>query len=151
MAANGEVVRLELGDVDWRAGQILVRGTGNRHEARPLPVDVGQAMVDYLQHGRPRSAGCRRLFVIHRAPNIGLALSAVCSLVVAACDRAGVARISPHRLRHTVASDLLARGSASLVEVGQLLRHRVQSTTAVYAKLDHRSLGELTRPWPGAA
>jgi site-specific recombinase XerD len=74
----------------------------------------------------------------------------VCSLVVAACDRAGVARISPHRLRHTVASELLARG-ASLVEVGQLLRHRAQSTTAVYAKLDHRSLGELARPWPGAA
>ena len=147
---NGEVARLELADVDWQAGQILVRGKGNRHEALPLPVDVGQALVDYLQHGRPRPAGCRRLFVIHRAPYTGLSLSAVYSLVIAACDRAGVARISPHRLRHTVASDLLARG-ASLVEVGQLLRHRAQSTTAIYAKLDHRSLGELARPWPGAA
>ena len=147
---NGEVARLELGDVDWQAGQILVRGKGNRHETLPLPVDVGQALVDYLQHGRPRPAGCRRLFVIDRAPYTGLSLSGVCSLVVAACDRAGVTRIGPHRLRHTVASDLLARG-ASLVEVGQLLRHRAASTTAIYAKLDHRSLGELTRPWPGAA
>ena len=74
----------------------------------------------------------------------------MCSLVVAACDRAGVARIGPHRLRHTVASDLLARG-ASLIEVGQLLRHRALSTTAIYAKLDHRSLNELARPWPSAA
>jgi site-specific recombinase XerD len=147
---NGEVARLELGDVDWQAGQILVRGKGNRHEALPLPVDVGQALVDYLQHGRPCPAGCPRLFVIDRAPYTGLSLSGVCSLVVAACDRAGVTRISPHRLRHTVASNLLARG-ASLAEVGQLLRHRAQSTTAIYAKLDHRSLGELARPWPGAA
>jgi len=147
---NGEVARLELGDVDWQAGQILVRGKGNRHETLPLPVDVGQALVDYLQHGRPRTAGCRRLFVIDRAPYTGLSLSGVCSLVVAACDRARVARIGPHRLRHTVASDLLARG-APLVEVGQLLRHRALSTTAIYAKLDHRSLGELARPWPGAS
>jgi integrase/recombinase XerD len=147
---NGEVARLELGDVDWQAGQILVRGKGNRNEALPLPVDVGQALVDYLQHGRPRPAGCRRLFVIDRAPYSGLSLSGVGSLVLAACDRAGVTRISPHRLRHTVASDLLARG-ASLVEVGQLLRHRAPSTTAIYAKLDLRSLGELARPWPGAA
>lgn len=147
---NGEVARLELDDVDWQAGLILVRGKGSRHEALPLPADVGQALVDYLQHGRPQPAGCRRLFVIDRAPSTGLSLSAVGSLVVAACDRAGVARISPHRLRHTVASELLARG-ASLVEVGQLLRHRAQSTTAIYAKLDHRSLGELARPWPGAA
>jgi site-specific recombinase XerD len=147
---NGEVARLELGDVDWQAGQILVRGKGNRHETLPLPVDVGQALVDYLQHCRPRPAGCRRLFVINRAPYTGLSLSGVGSVVVAACDRAGVTRIGPHRLRHTVASDLLARG-APLVEVGQLLRHRALSTTAIYAKLDHRSLGELARPWPGAA
>jgi site-specific recombinase XerD len=147
---NGEVTRLELDDVGWQAGQVLVRGKGNRHEVLPLPVDVGQALVDYLRHGRPRPAGCRRLFVIDRAPYSGMTLSAVCSVVFAACDRARVPRISPHRLRHTVASDLLARG-ASLVEVGQLLRHRAQSTTAIYAKLDHRSLGTLARPWPGAA
>jgi integrase/recombinase XerD len=147
---NGEVARLELGDVDWQVGQILVRGKGNRHEALPLPVDVGQALVDYLQYGRLRPAGCRQLFVINRAPYTGPTISGVCSVVVAAGDRAGVTRISPHRQRHTVASDLLTRGAA-LVEVGQLLRHRAQSTTAIYAKLDYRSLGVLARPWPGAA
>jgi len=109
---NGEVARLELGDVDWQSGQILVRGKGNRYEALPLPADVGQALVDYLQHGRSHLVGCRRLFVIDRAPYTGLSLGAVWSLVVAACNRAGVARISPHRLRHSVASDLLAHGAA---------------------------------------
>ncbi|MFI6369153.1 tyrosine-type recombinase/integrase [Nocardia sp. NPDC050630] len=78
-----------------------------------------------------------------------MSLSGITSIVVAACDRGGVARIGPHRLRHTVASDLLSR-EAPLAEVGQLLRHRAESTTAVYAKLDHRALGALVRPWPDA-
>jgi site-specific recombinase XerD len=74
----------------------------------------------------------------------------VCSLVGAAGRRAGIPAVSPHRLRHTVASDLLARG-APLVEIGQLLRHRSEATTAVYAKLDHQALRDLARPWPGAS
>jgi site-specific recombinase XerD len=147
---NGEVAHLELGDVDWRAGQILVRGKGSRFETLPLPVDVGQALVDYLSDGRPSGIACRRLFVIARAPYTGLTLSGMCSVVVAAGRRAGVEPVSPHRLRHTVASDLLARG-APLVEIGQLLRHRAEVTTAIYAKLDHRALGGLARPWPGAS
>lgn len=147
---NGEVARLRLDDVDWHTGQVLIRGKGNRREVLPLPDDVGRAVVDYLTQGRPRGISCRAVFVIGRAPFTGLSLSAIGSIVVAACDRAGVARISPHRLRHTVASDLLARG-APLVEVGQLLRHRAESTTAVYAKLDHQALGALVRPWPSAS
>jgi integrase/recombinase XerD len=146
---NGEVTRLRLGDIDWRAGQMVICGKGNRHELLPLPDDVGRAVVDYLIHGRPPGISSRAVFVIGRAPFTGLSLSAIVSIVVAACDRGGVSRIGPHRLRHTVASDLLARG-APLMEVGQLLRHRAESTTAVYAKLDHRMLGALVRPWPGA-
>jgi site-specific recombinase XerD len=147
---NGEVARLELGDVDWQAGQLLVRGKGNRFETLPLPVDVGQALVDYLSDGRSVRIRSRRLFVIARAPYTGLTLSGMCSVVVAAGRRSGVGPVSPHRLRHTVASELLARG-APLVEIGQLLRHRAEVTTAIYAKLDHRALGGLTRPWPGAS
>lgn len=140
---NGEVCRLELDDIDWAVGEILVRGKGSRLERLPLPADVGQAVVDYLTDGRPTRIGCRKLFVIARAPYTGLSLSAVGSLVVAAGRRAGVERVvSPHRLRHTVASELLAAG-APLVEVGQLLRHRSEVTTAIYAKVDHRSLGGL--------
>jgi integrase/recombinase XerD len=147
---NGEVTRLELGDIDWRAGEILVRGKGNRFETLPMPVDVGQALVDYLTDGRPSRVACRRVFIIARAPYGGLSLSALCSVVVAAGRRAGVVSVSPHRLRHTVASDLLARG-APLAEIGQLLRHRAEATTAIYAKLDHQALGALVRPWPGAS
>jgi integrase/recombinase XerD len=148
---NGEVTRLQLDDIDWQAGEILVRGKGNCFETLPLPVDVGQALVDYLTDGRPTWITCRRLFVIARAPYTGLSLSAVCSIVVAAGRRAGVNLVvSPHRLRHTVASDLLARG-APLAEIGQLLRHRAEATTAIYAKLDHHALGALARPWPGAS
>jgi integrase/recombinase XerD len=147
---NGEVARLRLDDIDWRAGQMVIRGKGNRYEVLPLPDDIGRALVDYLVHGRPPGIDSGCVFVIGRAPFTPLSLSAIVSVVVAACDRGGVARIGPHRLRHTVASELLARG-APLVEIGQLLRHRAESTTAVYAKLDHRALGALVRPWPGAS
>lgn len=146
---NGEVTRLRLDDVDWRAGEMLIRGKGNRHELLPVPDDVGRAIADYLVDGRPPGIDSRAVFVIARAPFTQLSLSAVVSIVAAACDRAQVTRICPHRLRHTVASDLLAKG-APLSEVGQLLRHRDESTTAVYAKLDYHTLGALVRPWPGA-
>jgi site-specific recombinase XerD len=145
---NGEVSRLRLDDIDWRAGQMLIRGKGSRNEVLPLPDDVGRALVDYLLHARPPGIGSRAAFVIGRAPFTPLSLSGITSIVVAACDRGRVERIGPHRLRHSVASDLLARG-APLAEVGQLLRHRAESTTAVYAKLDHRALSALVRPWPG--
>lgn len=145
---NGEVAHLRLDDIDWQGGQIMVRGKGNRHDVMPLPDDVGRAVVDYLVRGRPPGISSRSVFVITRAPFTPLSLSAITSIVVAACDRCGVARISPHRLRHSVASDLLARG-APLAEVGQLLRHHAESTTAIYAKLDYRALATLVRPWPG--
>jgi integrase/recombinase XerD len=147
---NGEVAFLSLDDVDWEAGEVMVHGKGSRSDKLPLPADVGQALADYLVRGRPGWGSERRLFLIHRAPYCGLSRSAVVSVVAAACDRAGLERISPHRLRHSAASDILAAG-AGLVEVGQLLRHQAQSTTAIYAKLDHRALGELVRPWPGAS
>lgn len=116
----------------------------------PLPVDVGRALVEYLTDGRPVLGACRRVFLIARAPFAGLTLSGMTSVVVAAARRAGATGpVSPHRLRHTVASDLLTKG-AGLVEIAQLLRHQTESTTAIYAKLDYHALGELVRPWPGA-
>jgi integrase/recombinase XerD len=148
---NGEVCRIRLDDIDWQAGEVMIRGKGSQHERMPLPVDVGQALVEYLTDGRPTLGGCRRVFLISRAPFTGLTLSAMCSVVVAAGARTGATtKVSPHRLRHTVASDLLTRG-APLAEVGQLLRHQVESTTVIYAKLDHRALSALVRPWPGVS
>jgi site-specific recombinase XerD len=141
---NGEVCRLGLDDIDWKAGEVLIHGKGDHHERMPLPVDVGQALVEYLTEGRATLGSSRQVFLIGRAPFTGLTLSAM------AARRAGaIGPVSPHRLRHTLASDLLTRG-ASLSEIGQLLRHQVETTTVIYAKLDYHALRELVRPWPGA-
>ena len=147
----GEVIALELGDVDWRAGQIVVRGKGNRWDRLPLPVDVGQAMVDYLCHGRPAS-GSRRVFVRHYAPAGAFrAGSGVIRGVLArVCEQANLPYVSPHRLRHSLASEMLRRGG-SLVEIGQVLRHRGAAATAMYAKVDLVRLRTLAQPWPRGA
>jgi integrase/recombinase XerD len=141
-----EVAGLQLDDVDWRAGLLLVRGKGSRQDVLPLPVDVGEAIVSYLRR-RPRCE-CRALFLRVTAPRRELNRSTIGWVVRAACDRAGLARVGAHRLRHTAATEML-RAGASLPEIGQVLRHREQKTTAIYAKVDRKALGALARPWPG--
>ncbi|MDQ6671679.1 MAG: tyrosine-type recombinase/integrase [Chloroflexota bacterium] len=143
----GEVTGLELGDVSWRRGELLIRGKGRRQEHLPLPVDVGEAVCDYLSHGRP-GAECRRLFLRARAPTSGLTVAAIECIVRLACARAGLPGVGPHRLRHTAATEMLRNG-ASLLEIGQVLRHRSQATTAIYAKVDRSALRGLAQPWPG--
>jgi integrase/recombinase XerD len=141
----GEVAAIQLEDVDWRRGELLVRGKGSRHDLLPLPVDVGEAIVAYLRR-RPRCE-CRALFLRVTAPLQGLNRCTVSWVVRAACDRAGLARVGPHRLRHTAATEML-RAGASLPEIGQVLRHREQKTTTIYAKVDRKALRALARPWP---
>jgi len=141
----GEVAGLRLDDVDWRRSEFLVRGKGGRHDVLPLPVDVGDAVASYLRR-RPRCE-CRALFLRVTAPRQGLNRSTIGWVVRAACDRAGLARVGAHRLRHTAATGMLRQG-ASLGEIGQVLRHREQKTTALYAKVDRIALGGLVRPWP---
>jgi integrase/recombinase XerD len=143
-----EVAGLELGDIDWRAGEVTISGKGNRKERLPLPADVGEALVDYLRDGRPQSTS-RRVFLSVRAPLRPLSPSAVRSVVRDACRRVGIPVIGAHRLRHMVGTETL-RAGASLAEVGQLLRHADQLTTANYAKVDRKALVALARPWPRA-
>jgi integrase/recombinase XerD len=143
----GEVAALELDDINWRAGELIIRGKGRRRERLPLPADVGAAVAAYLRRGRPRSKD-RRLFQRVRAPQGPLTVDAVKAVVREACRRAGVAPFGPHRLRHTVATQMLAAG-AGLPEVAQLLRHRSIMTTAGYAKVDRAALRDLALPWPG--
>jgi len=144
----GEVAALTLDDIDWRRGELVVRGKGDRHERLPLPVDIGEAVSAYLRDGRPPST-CRHLFLRDRAPfDVGLTASGVKCAVRLACARAGVAPAGAHRLRHTAATELL-RAGASLADVGQVLRHRGLATTTIYAKVDRAALRELGRPWPG--
>jgi len=143
----GEVRSLALEDIDWRAGELLVRGKGNRLERLPLPADVGHALAAYLHRGRPTTAQGRTVFVRARAPRRALSSVGVSAAVVAAAARAGLDRVSAHRLRHTLATELV-RAGVPLPEVGQVLRHRRLTTTAIYAKVDRERLRLLARPWP---
>ena len=145
---RGEVAALCLDDVDWRAGEIVVHGKGSRLDRLPLPCDLGEAIVDYLRHGRPRVTD-RALFINACAPLIGISRGCVTDVVRYACMRAGIGLVGAHRLRHTVATELLRHG-AGLIEIGQVLRHQDQTTTAVYAKVDRAALSPLALPWPGS-
>jgi len=144
----GEVASLELDNIDWRAGEIVINGKGKCAERLPLPTDVGEAMAAYLHRVRPKSADGRTVFVRLRAPHCALSASGVAQVIYSAAQRAGLAHIHPHRLRHTAATQLL-RAGASLSEIGQLLRHRRILTTAIYAKVDREALRTIARPWPG--
>lgn len=142
----GEVVRLGLDDMLWRSGEVVVAGKGGRVDRLPIPVDVGQAVVDYLRDGRSPTL-CRVLFVRINAPHVGLGTAAVNSIVTLAADRAGIGHVRPHQLRYTTASQMLA-GGGSLREIGQVLRHVSEATTAVYAKIDIPRLSVVARAWP---
>lgn len=142
----GEVARLDLDDVDWRAGEIVVVGKGPRLERLPLPRDVGEAIVAYVREDRPR-VSCRRLFLRSVAPLAGLSSAGVTAIVARAGARAGLTPLGAHRLRHTAATDML-RAGASLPEIGQVLRHRRLQTTAVYARVDRDRLRTLALAWP---
>ena len=147
----GEVAALCLDDIDWRAGEITVRGKGSRAERLPLPADAGEALAAYLRDGRavPFEAA-RQVFLRVRAPHRGLTSSGVSQAVFAAGQRAGIGPVFAHQLRHSAATGMLAAG-ASLTEIGQVLRHRRLLSTAIYAKADIEALRVVARPWPGGA
>jgi site-specific recombinase XerD len=142
-----EVARLELDDVDWRAGEIVVRGKARRQDRLPLSSDVGEALTAYLSLRGQHDA--RRVFLTLRAPTRPVPAYLVGEVVRRACERAGVAHVGAHRLRHALASELLREG-ASLIDISQVLRHRDLATTAIYAKIDLGRLRQVAQPWPGA-
>ena len=145
----GEVVSLELDDIDWRVGEIVVRGKGLLHDRLPLLPAVGEALATYLRWDRP-PVTTRRVFVRRKAPLRGFARSASVSTIVRrALVRAG---LNPpvkgaHLLRHSLATGML-RSGASLAEIGQILRHRSANATEIYAKVDLAGLSSLAQPWP---
>jgi integrase/recombinase XerD len=146
----GEVAGLRLDDIGWRVAEITARGKGGRRDRLPLPVDVGQAVAEYLRWGRPATALDRGVFIRLSAPRRSLTSGGVTQVVASAARRAGLGVIYAHRLRHSAATSMLAEG-ASLTEIGQLLRHRRPRTTSVYAKVDVEALRRVARPWPSAS
>lgn len=146
-----EVIAMQLDDIDWRAGELLVRGKGQRHDRLPIPPDVGEAIIRYLQDERT-STTTRTLFVTYRAPNRPFKDSQLINVILKEAFAAtGLKPPSPyvgsHVLRHSLATNLV-RSGASLEEISDLLRHRSRATTMIYAKLDTDGLRSIAQPWP---
>lgn len=146
---RGEVAGLRLDDIDWRAGELVIRGKGARQDRLPLPADVGQAIAAYLRRGRPQSSR-REVFLRANAPYDPIASGTVASTVRRACRRAGIAEVGSHRLRHTAACEMVG-ANVPLVRIGQVLRHQSLQSTAIYARVDVERLRLLAAPWPGGA
>ncbi len=146
-----EVMAIEIDDIDWRAGELLVRGKGKQHDRLPLPEDVGAAISAYLRDARPATV-TRVLFVRSYAPYLGFKDSRIISKILArACAALEIempARyLGSHVLRHSLATRMVRSGVA-LHEVGDVLRHKSRATTMIYAKLDIANLRSLAQPWP---
>lgn len=147
----GDVVRLRLADIDFRAGILAVAGKGRRSELLPLPQDVGDALIGYLREVRPRVA-VPEVFLTALPPPRPMTTQALAAIVARTLDRAGISAPTRgcHLLRHSAATSML-RGGASLAGVGAVLRHRRPATTVKYAKADNRCLLTVAQPWPGSA
>jgi integrase/recombinase XerD len=142
----GEVAALRLDDVDWRSGELVIHGKGNRLDRLPLPHDVGAVLVDYLRR-RPRSA-CRALFLRACGPHGPMTARSVTMVPRTASARAGLAVVGAHRLRHSAATGML-RSGAPLTEIAQVLRHHAEASTARYAAVDRAALDTVACAWPG--
>jgi integrase/recombinase XerD len=145
-----EVIAMQLDDIDWRAGEVIVRGKGNLFDRVPLPQDVGQALASYIRQDRITKS--RVLFVTERAPYRPFKGSQILTAVINdAYAKAGIERpakyVGAHILRHSLATNLVQRG-ASLDEIANVMRHRSRVTTMTYAKLDVQGLRSLALPWP---
>lgn len=145
---SGEAAGLLLDDVDWRAATVRVTGRGDDHQLMPLPGEVGDALATYLRDHRREASADRHVFLGVIAPHRPLDRCGVSSVVTRVARRAGIGgRVGAPRLRHSAATAVLA-GGGTLVEAGQLLRHRSSAATAIYAKVDNTALAQLVRPWP---
>lgn len=148
-----EVIAIRLDDVDWRAGELLVRGKGQLHDRVPIMAEVGEALSRYLREERGPTS-CRTLFVTHRAPHRAFKDGQIVNAILKdALTATGQKPVTPyvgsHLLRHSLATRLVNAG-ASLDEVADVLRHRSRSSTMVYARLDIDGLRSIAQPWPVA-
>jgi site-specific recombinase XerD len=149
----GDVCNLHLDDFDWGVGAVRVCGKSRRSVRLPLPQDVGDAVLAYIENGRPVVTE-DRLFLRSKAPYRPFTTSSSISYIVdRALRRAGV-EDPPSKgaglLRHSAATTML-RAGATLEAVGAVLRHRSLDMTAHYAKVDVTMLETIAQPWPGEA
>jgi site-specific recombinase XerD len=146
----GDVAQLCLSDIDWNNGTLLVTGKGRYQVRLPLPQEVGNALLRYLDC-RPQVSQTDRVFLRSIAPVTPFASGdGVSSVVKHALRRASikVAAKGAHLLRHTAATEMLRHG-VPLDQIGLVLRHRSIDMTAYYAKVDVALLRRIAQPWPG--
>jgi integrase/recombinase XerD len=147
-----EIIALELDDIRWEAGEIVVHGKGRLRDRLPLLIDVGEALALYLRAARGPSRS-RHVFLRRVAPRIGLTQpSDVSKIAREALQRAGLlptGRVGAHIFRHSLATRMI-RSGASLAEISQVLRHRSISTTQLYTKVEFEGLRGVALPWPNA-
>ena len=144
-----EIVSLTLDSINWESGSINITGKGKKIASLPLPTEVGEAVVRYLQNGRPASHD-RVLFLRDHAPIRGLVGEVTIGTIVnTALTRAKILTLhrGAHQFRHALAVKLLKQG-ATLNEIGAVLRHQHPKTTGIYAKVDLTSLRPLSLSWP---
>lgn len=148
-----EVIAIQLDDIDWRAGELMVRGKGKLHDRLPITPEIGEALSRYLR-GERGPTTYRTLFVTQRAPYRPFKDGQIVNTILkAALQATGQKPVAPyvgsHLLRHSLAVQLVNAG-ASLDEIGDVLRHRSRSSTMVYARLDIDGLRSIAQPWPVA-
>ena len=143
-----EVAGLQLADLDWRGGRVLIRGGKQcRDRLLPLPKRVGQALARYLQNGRPRSSA-RHVFLCHHLP-VGASITTerLRKSVVRAYSRCGMKGGGTHLLRRTFATRLHERG-VGLKAVADLLGHCDLNTATQYTRVNLKQLRTAALPWP---
>ena len=144
---RGEVARLTLDDIDWRAGELVIHGKGGRDDRLPLPADVGAAIAAYLRRGRPRAIAAR----CSCAPVLRMRRSRP-----GRSPRPSAARAAARGSRKSVRIGCVTRPRARWsrpgyrsCRIGQVLRHSSLQSTAIYARVDIEQLRQLAAPWPG--
>ena len=149
----GDVAAMCIDDIDWFDGTVRVQGKGRREVRLPLPQDVGDSILEYLENVRPK-VQIEKIFLCVNAPYRPFASSAsVSDIVRSALCRAGVENApskGANLLRHSAATMMLRTG-ATLEGISAVLRHRSLDMTAYYAKVDVKMLQTVTQPWPGGA
>lgn len=146
----GDIRHLRIADLDWGNALLRVHGKGRRTTRLPLPQDAGDAVLAYIEHGRPRVRD-EHLFLCVQAPFTPFGSSSgITNIVSRVLARGGIEGVlrGAHLFRHSLATSMLRRG-ASLESVGTVLRHQSPSTTAIYAKVDVPMLMRVAQPWPG--
>lgn len=146
-----EIIAIELEDIDWRSGELKVRGKGQYHDHLPLGVEVGEAISRYLREEREATES-RALFVTHKAPHGPFKDGQIANIILrtalkATDQKPPVPYVGSHLLRHSLAAQM-ANSGASLDEIGDVLRHRSRTSTLLYARLDIEGLRSIAQPWP---